>query len=164
MNKRSLFLCAALGLLASLAFTAPSQANFITSVSLDNNTGVAVNDLTTVWNGTGGSINTVVSPLGPAMVPVGNTIVINFTNPVANGGNVTFTFQTTTTPIAFSSGTWSFTSPNGTEFTTPVDATRDKLTYSTAAIIPEPTSMALLGIGMTGFFAFRRFFRRTAVA
>jgi len=30
--------------------------------------------------------------------------------------------------------------------------------------IPEPTSIALLGIGMTGFLAFRRLFKRTSVA
>jgi len=30
--------------------------------------------------------------------------------------------------------------------------------------IPEPASFALLGIGMTGFLAFRRFFKRTSVA
>jgi hypothetical protein len=43
-------------------------------------------------------------------------------------------------------------------------ATLSFITQGYSLVIPEPSSMALLGIGMTGFFAFRRFFKRTAVA
>jgi len=36
--------------------------------------------------------------------------------------------------------------------------------FSSQGTVPEPSSVALLGIGMTGFLAFRRFFKRTSVA
>jgi len=36
--------------------------------------------------------------------------------------------------------------------------------YSAGGTVPEPASWALLGIGMTGFLAFRRFFKKTPVA
>jgi hypothetical protein len=34
----------------------------------------------------------------------------------------------------------------------------------TTSVVPEPTAMSMLGIGMAGYFAFRRWFRRKAVA
>jgi hypothetical protein len=40
----------------------------------------------------------------------------------------------------------------------------DQAYSSTAGGVPEPGSLALLGIGMTGFLAFRRFFKKTSVA
>lgn len=82
------------------------------------------------------------------------------------GGTAEFTFETTTSPIEFAMGTWSFTLPNGATLMTRVAPTRDGLTFSTSGtpvVVPEPTSMPLVSvIGMVGYFTPRRFFKRAA--
>jgi len=40
----------------------------------------------------------------------------------------------------------------------------DQTFSQSGSSVPEPASLALLGIGMTGFLAFRRFFKKTSVA
>jgi hypothetical protein len=168
MMKRSVFLSLAAGLVASLAFVTPSHAEFITSVSLTNNTPVAVGDLETTWSGTGGSIIDVVvtTPAGSSSSVVGgNTIDITFpgVNSLAVGGSVAFTFESATAPT-FVSGTWSL-DIGGTEFFTTVVPRRDDLVVTSQTVaVPEPSAMALLGIGMAGFFTYRRLFKRPATA
>jgi len=54
----------------------------------------------------------------------------------------------------------------GTDFSTVVNGSAkvENTGFGFQQSVPEPTSLALLGIGMSGFFAFRRFFKRTSVA
>jgi hypothetical protein len=88
----------------------------------------------------------------PALVGVGtDTLTINFGTASASG-MVSVTVDDT--PGHLSSYTLSGLTSG---------VTNSSLVVGTASV-PEPTSIALLGIGMTGFLAFRRLFKRNSVA
>ena len=167
---RRLFFGLAAGLLASLALAVPSQAGsvYVTEVSLTNNTGQVLNDLETVWTGTGGTISNVnvstPSDATSAVVSGGNGINFTFPSLLAAGAKLNFTFENTATSsptldTSANTSVWSFSTGTGVEFYTAVDSKRDGLVLKTVAI-PEPASLALLGIGLSGLFTVRRLLKR----
>jgi hypothetical protein len=89
--------------------------------------------------------------------PMANFIEIDFS--AQSSGSVSFTFLTNTSPGnvgGFFAG-MSGTNLNGGNLT----HQNINLVIST---VPEPASLALLGIGMTGFLAFRRLLKRPRTA
>jgi hypothetical protein len=170
MMKRSFFLALAAGLLASLSLTAPSHAGS-TTVTTNTNfsilapSGTTVTDLEVSYTPSVDPISdlTIVSSTGLSNVSIAeasNTVTVSFN--ATTSGSVIFTFETaaaagtigsTTVAPAFSGAS-----------STIQNATTSLNVSSTAGVVPEPGSMALLGIGMTGFLAFRRLFKRHAIA
>jgi len=162
MTKRSFFLTVAAGLLASIAFASPSQA---ASTLVTTNVVFA---LPSGGTGTFSDISVTYSPgvdaismlmkSGGSIVPItlmetaANTVHATFA--ATAGGSLSFTFETGTAPPIIASGF---------SFSGSASGITDTVTITTGSV-PEPASLALLGIGMTGFLAFRRFFKKTAVA
>jgi len=171
MTKRSFFLTVAAGLLASVAFATPSQAasqTVTTTVSFTLAPGATgtVSDFTITYappidsppnpapgvSGLAFTSTTGITAAPPGLTEASNTVSFTF-NPVTSGAFV-ITFQTTSTSPTFTFTGFSFSG----------SATAVSSTVGVSPAVPEPTSMALLGIGMTGFLAFRRLFKRSSVA
>jgi hypothetical protein len=163
MMRRSVFAYFAAGLLASLALAAPSQAGTIVTTTL-NFTGLAPAASSVVIDYAGAGVISDVAPI--FSIPTGATetisapdqVTVTFASSTAGPEGVAFTFNSTT---PFGNGT-----PPDITVTSATASPGGQTVATTLSfnIVPEPTSMALLGIGMTGFLAFRRLFKRTSVA
>jgi PEP-CTERM motif len=169
MKIRSLMLCMAAGLVATLAFVTPSQAGST----------LVTTDLTYSLTGAGNPTLTdiqiqysSVDPISDLKMVSGTFTGVVLSEPHPNlveitfnrtgSGTIEFTFVTGAAP---GSVTGFFTGHSGV-ITGSAPATETSVVTVTSAPIgvPEPASIALLGIGMTGFLAFRRFFKKTSVA
>jgi hypothetical protein len=179
MSKR-LLLIAACGLLASFTLATPSQAAstlVTTSATLNQTinppptyTGLVVTyttaaggftSLTLTSNGTLSSTFPAppfTSTITLTPTPATETVTSSY-SPSSFGVNLSESYSfTVPVPITMASSTVMiksiyFVESNGAHVT----PTHSSLTFSPLAI-PEPASMSLLGIGMAGFLAFRRFF------
>jgi hypothetical protein len=164
MHKRRVALAAAIALIASLAFATPTQAGSVLQTTASFATASpALTDLNITFAGTGvidPTVTIVSQSPGPPPVVTGSvsgfTVDLHIVPASPGPLSVTFDITTATSSGATISGvSWtpSASSVTGLSVGPPV-----------YLAIPEPASLSLLGIGMTGFFTFRRLFKRTRAA
>jgi hypothetical protein len=157
MMKRSSLLALAAGLLASFALAAPSHAGSVTVTGSWSVPGATASEIDFFFSGPVTAVSSfsgVPLPNPPTIPPPPPNEVIFTYSPGVVGGALTFTAQT--------SGIFLTGEVNGASIVgTPTDV---NFNFKSSTAIPEPGSIALLGIGMAGFLAIRRLFKRTAVA
>jgi hypothetical protein len=161
MTKRSFAMALAMAVVAGVAASAPCRAGtWITTVAAFNNSGLAADDFEGSFTNTAGTISDVKVlyssdvPTTTQVIGSGAEVEINFTTPLPDSGTVLFSFVSTTGPVGLSSSFWTFKTGDM------VTATSTTFVIASVDPVPEPGSMAMLGIGVIGLFTWRRLSRR----
>jgi hypothetical protein len=164
-------------MIASVAFTAPAQAGsrLVTAffdLSPDSATtetvlftfqdsgGAALTSISNITEiNAGGLLFGGSTPLDFSVV-AGTAIVVKFDPANSTTGSIG------PPPTAGLQFTFDFTSSDDTAIgkNMILDLTPGTTAGQSFSVTPEPASWALLGIGMAGFLAFRRYFKKTSVA
>jgi hypothetical protein len=173
MKGRSLILCLSGALLASLVLAAPCQAS-LTEVT------------TTVTFNLVGGTNPMATDVEVLYSPVATGFSgLTVTNTGGLNGTVTPSFNSGMNEVDVSFGASSKTTGTGLVFTFLTDSSNNPIglknnflsgvtgnptnqnlvvSISTSGVVPEPSTFAVFGIGLVGFFAVRRFAKRAKAA
>jgi hypothetical protein len=156
MSRRS-FLFGTLVMLAGLAAATPARAGSVITTSISfSNASPALTEIDLTYSGAGtlSNLTPTSGPGGAALTLSGDVVSIKWSPAFAGPFSLVFTMDSTTNSGATATPTFTPSGDNLTNFNFHVSQ----------GSVPEPATLALLGIGMTGLLAFRRFFKKTSVA